>query len=238
MAEKVKTVITTGDAEIDVVLDRARNFWDRFSKPVIYVCSAIIIIAGGWFIYKTYVAEPREEKASDLIFPAENIFDKMAEEGFNKDSINLVLNGGDGITGVLKIASNYGGSPSGNRAKFIAGACYLRIQDYNNAIKYLKDFSSTKATQVQTTAYSLLGDAYSELKNTDEASGYYKKAAEVNPKDEFMTSEALYKEGLYAESLGKTDDAIAIYEKIRDEYPKSTRAAEMDKYLARLGVLK
>jgi tetratricopeptide (TPR) repeat protein len=238
MAEKVKAVITTGDAEIDDVIDRARNFWDRFSKLILYVSSAIIIVVGGWFIYKTYIVAPREEKASDLIFPAENIFDKMAQEGFNKDSVNLVLNGGDGVMGVLKIANSYGGSASGNRAKFIAGACYLRIHDYNNAIKYLKDFSSTKATQVQTTVYSLLGDAYSELKNTDEASGYYKKAAEVNPKDEFMTSEALYKEGLYAEANGKTDDAIAIYEKIRDEYPKSARAADMDKYLARLGVTK
>jgi len=238
MADKVKTVVTTGNAEVDNVVEKAQDFWFRFSKPIIYVSTAIIVLVGGWFIYKNFIALPQQEKANDMIFPAENLFDKMAQEGFNKDSINLVLNGGNGITGVVKIANTYGSTPSGNRAKLIAGACFIRIQDYDNAIKYLKDFSSTKATQVQTTVYSLLGDAYSEQKNTDEAYKYYKKAAEVNEKDEFMTSEALYKEGLYAETIGKTDDAIAIYEKIRDDYPKSTHAADMDKYLARLGVLK
>ena len=70
------------------------------------------------------------------------------------------------------------------------------------------------------------------------AYSYYKKAAEVNEKDEFMTSRALFKEGQYAETIGKTNDAITIYEKIRDDYPKTSPAAEMDKYLARLGVLK
>ncbi len=34
-----------------------------------------------------------------MIFPAEHLFDKMAQDGsFSKDSINLVLNGGSGIS--------------------------------------------------------------------------------------------------------------------------------------------
>jgi tetratricopeptide (TPR) repeat protein len=236
-SKKVQEPVTVANTDIDVV-EKAKDFWFRFSKPITYVSSAIIVIVAGWFIYTNFIMLPRQEKANDIIFPAEGLFDKMAQEGFNKDSINLVLNGGNGITGVIKIANTYGSTPSGNRAKLMAGACYMRLHDYNNAIKYLKDFSSTKATQVQTTVYSLLGDAYSELKNSDDALSYYKKAAEVNEKDEFMTSEALYKEGLYAETIGKTDDAIASYEKIRDNYPKSAHAADMDKYLARLGVLK
>ena len=223
--------------ELEVV-EKAKDFWFRYSKPVTYIATAIILVFGGWYLYKNFVVLPQQEKANDMIFPAENLFDKMAQEGFNKDSIGLVLNGSDGITGVLKIANNYGSTPAGNRAKIIAGACYLHSGDFNNAVKYLSDVSSTKATQVQTTVYSMLGDAYSELKNSDEALSYYKKAAEVNDKDDFMTSEALYKEGLYAETIGKTDDAIAIYENIRDNYPKTAHAAEMDKYLARLGVVK
>jgi len=223
--------------ELEVV-EKAKDFWFKYSKPVTYIATAIILVFGGWYLYKNFVVLPQQEKANDMIFPAENLFDKMAQEGFNKDSIGLVLNGSDGITGVLKIANNYGSTPAGNRAKIIAGACYLHSGDFNNAVKYLSDVSSTKATQVQTTVYSMLGDAYSELKNSDEALSYYKKAAEVNDKDDFMTSEALYKEGLYAETIGKTDDAIAIYENIRDNYPKTAHAAEMDKYLARLGVVK
>ncbi len=71
----------------------------------------------------------------------------------------------------------------------------------------------------------MLGDAYAELKKNDDALDYYKKAAAVNTKDEFMTAEALYKAALFAETTGKTKEAIEIFKKIKDEYPKSSRAS-------------
>ena len=234
MAEKQVTVEAV---ETNDVVVKAQDFWAKFSKPIIYVGSAVILLAGGWFAYKTFVKAPNEAKATDLIFPAEQVFDKMAQGGFNKDSVNLVLNGGNGVAaGVLKIASNYGGTAAGNRAHYIAGACYLHSGDFNNAIKHLKDFS-TPATQIQAAAYSMLGDAYAELKNNDNAFDYYKKAIDVNPKDEFMTPEAIFKAGLFAESTGKTTEAIAFYKRIKEEYPKNGHANEVDKYLARLGVI-
>jgi TolA-binding protein len=236
MAEKQ---VATEVAEVtNDVVGKAKDFWSKFSKPIIYVGSALILVIGGWLAYKNFIKEPNEAKAAEMIFPAETVFDKMTQAGFTKDSINLVLNGGNGIaSGVLKVANTYGGTAAGNRAHFIAGACYLNSKDYNNAIKHLKDFS-TKATQVQAAAYSLLGDAYSELKKNDDAMEYYKKAIGVNAKDEFMTPEALYKAGLFAETTGKTKEAIDFFTRIKDEYPKSSHAAEMDKYLGRLGEVK
>jgi tetratricopeptide (TPR) repeat protein len=234
----VKATLVTGNPEVDSVILKAQNFWDKNGKIASVVLGAIIVIVGGWFLYKTYVVLPAREKANDTIFPAEEIFDKMTQTGFSKDSINMVLNGGNGITGVLSIAKNYGSTPAGNRAKIIASACYMRTNDFNNAVKYLKDVSSTDATQIQTTVYTMLGDSYSELKKSDDALEYYQKAAKVNEKDEFMTPEALFKAGLYAETIGKNEIAIDCYTKIRDNYPKSSHAQEMDKYLARLGVVK
>ena len=236
MAEKQVTTEVV-ETQTDVV-GKAKDFWTKFSKPIIYVGSALILVIGGWLGYKSFVKEPNEAKAAEMIFPAETVFDKMTQAGFSKDSINLVLNGGSGVAaGVLKVANTYGGTAAGNRAHFIAGACYLNNKDFNNAIKHLKDFS-TKATQVQAAAYSLLGDAYSELKKNDDAMEYYKKAIGVNAKDEFMTPEALYKAGLFAETTGKTKEAIEFFTRIRDEYPKSSHAAEMEKYLGRLGDIK
>ena len=237
MAEKTATA-TLVDVETNEIVEKAKGFWAKFSKPIIYVGTAVILVVGGWLAYKNFVAKPNEEKAAELIFPAEKLFGKMAQQGFNKDSINLVLNGGNGIaTGVLKIANSYGGTTSGNRAHFIAGACYLHSNDFNNAIKHLKDFS-TDATQIQTAAYLMLGDAFSELKKNDDAYCYYKKAAGYNTKDEFMTSEALFKSALFAESIGKSEDAISAFQKLKEAYPKSSHVNDVDKYLARLGVIK
>lgn len=225
-------------AEQNEIIDKARGFWAKFSQPIIYVGGALILIIGGWLAYKNLVLAPKEEKSVDVIFPAEQLFDKMTQTGFNKDSINLVLNGGNGISnGVLKVASNYSGTAAGNRANFIAGACYLHNKDFNNAIKYLKEFS-TKATQVQTAAYTMIGDAYAELKKSDEALDYYKKAASVNEKDEFMTSESLYKAASFAEYAGKQKEAIDLYQKAKDDFPKNAHIGDIDKSLARLGIFK
>ena len=62
-----------------------------------------------------------------------------------------------------------------------------------------------------------------------------KKAANVNDKDEFTSSEYLFRAALFAQSTGKTKDAIELFKKIKEEYPLSDKAAEVDRYLAKLG---
>lgn len=231
-------MVTETAPETIEIVEKAKGFWAKFSKPIIYAGSAIILLAGGWIGYKTLIKQPNEEKAAEMIFPAQQLFNKMGmQDGFNKDSINLVLNGGGavGANGVLKVISKFGGTDAGNTAQYIAGACYLHSHDYNNAIKHLKEFSTT-ATQIQAAAYSMLGDANAELKKNDEAASYYNKAINANIKDEFMVPLFLFKAGQIAEVTGKTTEAIAFYKRVRDEYPKSNQAVDIDKYLAKLGV--
>lgn len=220
------------------------NIWAHYRKQIIYVGAAILLILAGYFAYQELIKNPKEQEASEAIFQAESLFDKMAADHFSKDSSILVLNGGDlnglKITGVLKVISNYGGTPSGNRAKYIAGATYLHINEFDKAIKYLKDFDGNGADQVQTKAYILLGHAYAEQNKNDDALSYYKKAAEVNKKDDAMASDALLTAASFADVLGKKDDAKKMYIELRDNYPAHTavRSGDVDKYLARLGVFK
>lgn len=221
--------------ETNEILDKAIGFWAKYSKLIIYAGSALLLLSGAFLSYKYLVQAPKEEKSTDAIFPAEHLFDKMTQTGFDKDGINQVLNGGNGITtGILKIAATYGGTDAGNRANFIAGACYLHNKEFEKAIKYLSEFSTT-ATQVQTAAYSMLGDAYAELNKNDEALSQYKKAATVNKKDEFMTSEALYRAASFAEAIGKSAEAIELFKENKESFPKTARIAEIEKHLARLG---
>lgn len=240
MAEKQVTVT---EVETNEIVDRAKGFWAKFSKPIIYIGGAVILLAGGWLAYKNLVKVPNEEKSAEQIFPAEQLFDKMTQSGFNKDSIGRVLNGSNGFTGVLKVAGNYGGTTSGNRAHFIAGACYLHNKDFNNAVKHLKEFS-TSSKQPQSAAYRMLGDAYAELKQNDNAFTYYKKAVDAaDVKDESTRFLSLSRLALYCEVTGKTKEAIDYYQQIKDDitpaFLRENRIDfQVDKYLARLGVTK
>ena len=81
-----------------------------------------------------------------------------------------------------------------------------------------------------------IGDANAELNKNDEALEYYKKAASVNEKDEFMSAMYLFQAAKFADKNGKTKDAIDLLQKLKADYPKSSQANETDKYLAKLGV--
>mgnify|MGYP003330293836 CR=1 FL=1 len=223
-------------------IEKVKSIWDRFGKMITYTGLAVIVISLSWIGYLKFIKEPKELKAGEAIFPAESLFGKMATNGFNKDSVNIVLNGGnlDGnaITGLLKVISNYDGSKTANRARYMAGACYLQIKEFDKAIKYLKEFDGNGADQIQSRAYIMLGHAYAEKKQSSDALDSYKKAAEVNEKDESMAPDAWMWYAGYAEAQNKNSEAIDAYKKIKDNFPNYIAASngDIDKRLARLGV--
>ncbi len=244
MADKKVTVEKTEiitESETGII---KKDFLTTYSKPIIYAATALVLLFGGWYGYKKLVKEPKEKEAAEAIFLAENLFGKMATTGFNKDSVNIVLNGGSmegaKVTGLLSIISKFGGSPSANRASYLVGASYLQIKEFDKAVKYLKEFDGNGAYQTEIKKNIMLGHAYAELKKTDEAFSAYKKAASINTKDEALTADALMIAGAYAETLGKTKEAIELYENARDNYPtfEAVKNGEVDKYLAKLGVTK
>jgi tetratricopeptide (TPR) repeat protein len=240
MAENKSTQIS----EEGEVLQKAVSFWETYNKKIIYAGAAIIVTIVGWFMYVNYVREPRENDAAEQIFPAENLFGKMAAAGFNKDSVNKVLNGGelDGkkITGLLKVISQYEGSAASNRAKYMAGACYLQIKEYDKAIQYLKEFRGNGAHQMESRAYVMLGHAYAEKNQKQEALDCYKKAATINEKDETVTSDALMVAASYADETGNSKEALELFRKLKEKYPAAyvVASGEVDKCLAKLGELK
>lgn len=213
----------TPDAEA-----RAIGFWEKNSKKIMIAGLAVIVVIGGYFGYKNLVQIPKEEKAAEAMF--------KAEDYFRQDSLAKALNG-DGINlGFLKVIDKHSGTDAANLAHYYAGACYLGLGDFTNAAKYLKDFS-TSSDVMKSRALGLLGDATSELGKKEEAVDYYKKAGAAFAEDEYFSSEYLFRAGYLLESLGKNKEAAEQYKKIKEKYPNTQRGYDIDKYLARLGEL-
>jgi tetratricopeptide (TPR) repeat protein len=222
--------------EVDVI-EKARGFWENYSKPVMYVGSAIIVLLAGWAIYKYMFKVPKEEKANDIVFVTQKYFAEFSNAtDSNKIQLATICLNGDGTNpGALKIISNYSGTDAANLCEYYAGTCYLHLGQFDKAIKYLKNFDADGATQIKSRAYGMIADANAELNKNDEALSYYKKAAEVNSKDDYTSSEFLFKAALFAETTGKTKEAIDLFKKIKSEYPLTEKAADVDRYLAKLG---
>jgi len=203
------------------------DFVSKNKKALTYTITAMAIAIVAFFGYTELYQKPREEKAADAMF--------TAEKYFAMDSSSLVLNGDGQSKGVLYIIKEFGGTKAANLAKYYAGISYFRMNDFNKSVEYLKDFS-TSAKQVQAIAYGTIGDAYSELKNTDEALNYYKKAGCHFPDDEAISSEYLYRAAALLELNGKADEAVEIFKEIKAKYPKSAKGLKVDKYINKLKV--
>jgi tetratricopeptide (TPR) repeat protein len=211
----------------EAVIAKAKDFWERNQKIILIFATAIIVIVGGYYGYKKFFQEPNEEKAVEAIF--------KAEEYYRMDSLQKALNG-DGLNiGFVKVIDKYGGTKVGNLARFYAGDCYLRTGDFNNAVKQLKEFS-TSIGQLQARAYKLLADAYSELGKNEEAISNYKKASAHFTEDQFNSAEYLFMAASLAEKTGNTKEAIELYKEVKEKYPATMPGNEADKYLAKLGV--
>lgn len=215
-------------SENEQVIDRARDFWSRYGKTATIVAAAIIVIGGGWLAYKYLVKQPKEQKANEAIW--------RAQDYFAQDSMDKVLKGDGQAAGAERLSSQYSGTDAGELADYYAGVAALKLGDHNKAIKHLKDFS-TDAHQIQARAYKLLGDAYANAGKNSDALSSYKKAAREFEEDKMNSSDYLLLAAYFADRvLNNKKEAESLYREIKEKYPNTQASNDADRYLAQLGV--
>ncbi len=219
----------THDADAnEVLIAKAKDFSEKNNKLVMIVSAVIIVLVGGYYIYQNYFKSPKETKATEAIF--------KAEEYFRMDSVNLALNGDGQYMGFLKIIDKFSGTDAGDLANYYAGSCYIKLGENEKALKYLKKFSST-SKPVQARAYKLIADASADLGKNADALDYYKKAAHHFEKDETNSAEYLFMGAYFADRVMKDQkEAIALYKELKEKFPKTLQGQQADNYLAQLGV--
>lgn len=213
---------------VEQALSKTERFIEENQKPIMIVVGAIILLVLIVLGYQKFVAAPREIKAQNEIFMAQNYFEQ--------DSLYKALNGDGQYAGFLEIIDKYGSTQSGNLAKYYTGICYLKMGEFENAIKYLKKFDSNDP-MTSSMAFGAIGDAYVELGKNDKAISYYKKAADK--KNEFTTPAFLFKAAMTYELENDFKKALELYEKIKAEYPRSYEGRDIDRFIAKAkGMLK
>ena len=209
------------NVEIGEVISKTEAFVEKNKKILIGAIVAIVVIVAAFFAIRAY-NEGRGETANEEIF--------AAEQWFAQDSLQLALKGNAMHMGFEAIADEYGSTKAGNRAKYCAGIAYMSLGDYNKAIDYLKSYKG-KDDLTPIMAKVLIGDAYYELKNVKEAVSYYEKAANMDDND-FTAPYALFKAGLANMNLGDNKKALELFKQIKEKYPRSTEAMQIDKYIS------
>ncbi len=212
---------------VEEALSKTEQFIENNQKLISIVLGAIIVIVLGYFGFKKFYIEPLEKEAQSQMF--------MAEKYFERDSLNLALNGDGNYLGFLDIIDEYGMTKAADLSHYYAGICYLKKGDYENAIDNLESFGAEDDV-VAPMAKGAIGDAYIQLSDLDRAKDYYLEAAEMVLND-FTTPQFLMKAGLTYEEMGDYENTLKLYNRIKKEYPSSSEGRNIDKHIARVQIL-
>lgn len=191
------------------------------------IVGLVVIVGASLIFFLDYRNDQKNETAQNEIFQAQYYYEN--------DSLDYALNGDGRNLGFVQIIDIYGGTEVANLASFYAGASYLKLREFENAVDYLEDFSSEEEI-VMARAQKLLGDAYMELGNYSDAADNYTDAANTVD-DQFFSPSYLLNAALAQEKSGDIDAAIASVDKIIKNYKDASEVTEARKHKARLEAL-
>lgn len=226
MADNKKNNQVDNLVEVENALTKTEQFLEKNQKIISIVVGAAVVVVVGYLGLNKFYSEPRSNEAQEQMFVAQNYFEK--------DSFNLALNGDGTNPGFLDIIDDFGSTKAGNVSYYYAGIAYLHLGQYENAIENLKKFE-TEDVLLGPIAVGAQGDAQLELGKTEKALDLYTKAYKMN--DNELTAPAyMLKAGELLEKSGKTDEALKLYETIKQKFANSVQGQVIDKYIARINV--
>lgn len=225
MAKKIKSKKKEEQIQENVgnIISSSEAFIEKNQKKILIGVGVVVLLVLAIMAFRNFYQQPREIAAENAMY--------KAQEYFATDSFKVALEGdGANVMGFREIASQYGMTKSGKLASAYTGICYYKLGKYEDAIKFLSQYDGTD-NYFKTSVVGLIGDSYAELDKADKAQNFYKKA--IAEKNE-LAPIYLKKSGILYETKGNNAEAEKMYTQIKDDYPTSNEAYDIDKYIARV----
>ena len=242
-AEKVEAIEEqSATAGVFKTLDESASKTEEWvaanQKYIFIIIGLVAVVVLGYLGFNKFIAEPKQESAMNDMYHAQSMFNEaISGTQTEKDSLfTLALNGSGGKFGLLDIIEEYKGTPAANLSNYYAGMSYLQMKDYKNSITYLSKYKSDDEA-IAPLAKGGIGDSFVQLNQLEDALGYYEDAAKMR-KNDFTTPMYLYKAGTIALELGKSEKALQHFNTIKEDFPKSAEAANIDVFIGKAEALK
>jgi tetratricopeptide (TPR) repeat protein len=219
MAKDIKNEKAEAVAE---AVSKTEKFFTENGKLIAGLAAGVVVVAIAVFCWFKFAYQPAVVEAQGQM--------ALAEQNFIAADYEVALNGDGNVLGFNQIMEEYG-AKAGKAVYFYAGVCELQLGNFEAAIKALEKYNGKDAI-LAARATACIGDAYVGLENYAKALGYFQKAAATA--DNMFAAGYLLKAGQVAEKLGENAKALGFYETIKDSYPQSMEAYEIDKYIARI----
>lgn len=214
---------------IEEAIGQGENFVYRNGKKMIIALACITVLVVAVFAVKYLYLEPQEEQASSMSY--------LAQIEFANGSYETALNGGGNSLGFLDVIAQYGSTKAGNIANHYAGICYMQLGEYENAIKYLSAYSpvggGAAAEIIDAQNRGLVGDAKMQLGDDASAVKMYEQAVSIS-NNNLTAPYYIKKAALAYQKMGNGAKALELYTKIKQQFPSSMEARDIDKYIGQV----
>ncbi|MBP1541200.1 MAG: tetratricopeptide repeat protein [Prevotella sp.] len=200
-------------------INKTEVFFEKNKKIIISCVCAVIIVIVGIILANTYYFEPRSEKASTELAKSQELFE---QQQYDK-----------ALAGFQKVAGDYSSTDAGNLAQLYIGICQAKLGKWQEAVDALESFSGKGDQMISPAAEGALGNAYANLKQFDKAVEHLKKAAKMADNNS-LSPTFLIQAGEILESQNKKDEALKLYEEVKEKYVNSMQYQSIDKYIQRV----
>lgn len=207
--------------EVQEQLSTSAQWIEKNASLISWVLCGIIIIVFGCIALNRYVFEPKNLEASNENAKAVNYFDAgQFDKALNGDEADCI--------GFAQIADTYKHYKAGKLAALYAGICEYKLGNYEEAAAHLSRFDADDLN-ISPAAKMLLGDAYVELGDYSKAIKAFDAAAASE--NDIIAPMALKKLGFVYCEQGNAKAAQETFGKIKNNYPQSSEAQDIDKYI-------
>ena len=193
---------------------KTEAFFEKNKKAIIICVVAIIAIVVLAILAKNYYFEPR---ATELA---------KSQDLFQQEQYDKAL------AGFQKVAADYSSTDAGNLAQLYIGLCQANLGKWQEAVNALESFSGKDDQMITPAAEGALGNAYANLNQLDKAVEHLKKAASMADNNS-LSPTFLIQAGEILESQGKKDEALKLYQEVKEKYFNSMQYQTIDAYIER-----
>ena len=203
---------------------KAKVWYDENKKRVSTVAGIVAVLAVALWFYSNNMRANDDRATSELA---------KVYSFYDNGQYQIAINGvpEKNVTGLQSIVDNYGSTKAGNIAKFYLANAYYNSQNYDKALQYFNDFGGSSNALIENSAIAGIGACYEAKGDFKKAAENYEKAALKNNDDPNAADNLVNAARNFGKS-GDKDRAVELLKKVKKDYPTSTAAREVDRYIA------
>jgi predicted negative regulator of RcsB-dependent stress response len=204
---------------------QAVNFYDKNKK---YLSIGVVVLAlaiFGIIAYQNNQTTNNEKASAELakVIPF-----------FDAGNYRLAVDGAPemNVSGLKALVDNFGGTVSGNHARFYLASSLFQLGEYDAALEEFSEFDG-EGEMLQVSRLSGIAACYEAKKDFRRAAEYYESAGTLVGTD-VAAPENLSNAARNFALSGDKEKAIELYEKVKKNHPTTVFGREADRFITQL----